>query len=760
MLTLLLLPILVFSQAIQFDADSAFSYNEYLSVTIGPRPMGSHNEKAALTWVKSKFASFGADSAFIMTFTKAETGSGPRITNSGVAVGVFKGQKDSAIVIGGHIDSDGYNIPGANDNASGTAAMVELARVWSQRPRQYTMVFCAFGGEERGLIGSQYFTENYSRIDDVGLMFSTDMAGATGNIETIFETKKAQAPDWLVRDAFSIDQQLNLNRLSYPTHFETINSLAERGSGSDHMSFLNKGIPAIDFTVGINNSPIHTAQDKIGYIDRKAMGEYGIFVDALVQKYQQDGIPGKTSGKFLLWQIFGVQFYFPYWLVIIFNIMAIIMGAGAFVIIRSQRLRIEKKDRVRFSILKLLAMLIIVAIFAHFGEALIQLIRGYRHAWVENLGPFFLYSLIWALTGLWVALQLTKKWRFSADPYVYALHYYINLLILIILAFLLSARLALYPAMMIFLFSLAVFIRQPWLKTVLALLAPLAIYRLIAHEEFAFMINMFAMVGIRINNYLAAIIYNIILTAFIVLLSLPMIYAGGFAVAGHPALKEFLKKFRSKPVGLIAVAFVIGFGIYLLTLPIYGQVHRPVIRAEATYDLPEKKSELHINGNEYFKDLHVQSDSLDEFYDDHINTVEITQPFTADWLAISGAETVSSGEQNTIHFTWLIRNDKSAEWTTLEIRPDTASISDAQSDLPFFEDERLIKFYWEGEFPDTLMVSGRLAIAPGAKLIRKLRSRYNVLPLELHLTSQLADINYRTTVEYQDTLSFIKPIAE
>ena len=105
-----------------------------------------------------------ADSTFILEFTNASDGDETYITKSGVAVGIFKGETDSAIVIGGHIDSGGYEIPGANDNASGTATTLELARLWSERQRHYTMIFCAFGGEEMGLLGSHHFVEDYDRI--------------------------------------------------------------------------------------------------------------------------------------------------------------------------------------------------------------------------------------------------------------------------------------------------------------------------------------------------------------------------------------------------------------------------------------------------------------------------------------------------------------------------------------------------------------------------------------------------------------------
>ena len=253
MLFMLLLSVSAYSGDQEFSSDSALAHIRHLSVTIGPRPMGSQNERVALDWAARKMTGYGADSVAIMRFQKAPSKHGAMNTNSGLAVGVFRGDTDSTIVVGGHIDSGGREFPGANDNASGAATVIELARLWSTRPRHYTMVFIAFGGEESGLHGSKHFVEHYPDIDYVALMISVDMTGADDDIVTIFETKSGRAPVWLVQDAFRLDRDLQINRLLYPTHFSTINNIAE-GAGSDHEPFVNRGIPAIDFSVGINRS--------------------------------------------------------------------------------------------------------------------------------------------------------------------------------------------------------------------------------------------------------------------------------------------------------------------------------------------------------------------------------------------------------------------------------------------------------------------------------------------------------------------------
>jgi hypothetical protein len=97
--------------------------------------------------------------------------------------------KDEYIVLGAHYDHLGYDyregelvlFPGADDNASGTAAVIELARHFAQNRDAVgrSIVFVAFDGEESGLLGARKFVEDIKEIgtEQIKLMFSLDMVG-------------------------------------------------------------------------------------------------------------------------------------------------------------------------------------------------------------------------------------------------------------------------------------------------------------------------------------------------------------------------------------------------------------------------------------------------------------------------------------------------------------------------------------------------------------------------------------------------------
>src|SRR5207253_1733604 len=117
--------------------------------------------------------------------------------------------RDEYVVIGAHYDHLGHGGPGslmpssndihngADDNASGTSAMLELADVFSKRGSfGRSILFCAFTGEESGLIGSQYLvTHPPVPLDKIAYMLNLDMVGRVRG-EVIYVGGMGTAPSF------------------------------------------------------------------------------------------------------------------------------------------------------------------------------------------------------------------------------------------------------------------------------------------------------------------------------------------------------------------------------------------------------------------------------------------------------------------------------------------------------------------------------------------------------------------------------------
>jgi Zn-dependent M28 family amino/carboxypeptidase len=149
---------------------------------------------AAQRWVKSEFDKYALESGGRLTSTidyfmiKAD---GKRIATDsqlGNVMATLKGTDptdDRVLIISGHLDSRATDVmdtksdaPGANDDASGVAAMMELSRIMSKREFPFTLIFVAVTGEEQGLYGAKHLTDIAKESKwNVIAMINNDMIG-------------------------------------------------------------------------------------------------------------------------------------------------------------------------------------------------------------------------------------------------------------------------------------------------------------------------------------------------------------------------------------------------------------------------------------------------------------------------------------------------------------------------------------------------------------------------------------------------------
>jgi hypothetical protein len=164
--------------------------------------------------------------------------------------------KKDCLVSGGHFDHNGFQMgllfPGADDNASGSAVVMEIARAFAAlgpKPKR-SVVFALFGGEEKGLQGSEYFAGHLpAGFEKVDTMFNFDMVGE-GDHSGIGYSADSPELKTLVEEA---DGHVHTLAGAYP-----IRGVGVRGS--DHASFFVRGIPVVSFH---SNGP-HLAYHQTG----------------------------------------------------------------------------------------------------------------------------------------------------------------------------------------------------------------------------------------------------------------------------------------------------------------------------------------------------------------------------------------------------------------------------------------------------------------------------------------------------------------
>jgi hypothetical protein len=586
-----------------FSTDSAVAYLRTIAVDIGARPMGSAMERAAMEFALRKFREFGLSDAYIMPIMEYSgfRGSQPTNTRSGVAVGVLRGATNRIIVLGAHIDSADPSVPGANDDGSGSAAVIELARILSQRKNQSTIVFALFGGEESGLRGSRHFVDNFADTNRIALMLQLDMANGSPLLIPMPDAAKHSSPQWLVRASYEEFEKLGYTGLHFPTDFFVLmGAMPGGGVGSDHEPFLEKNIPAIDFTSDARD-PIHTPQDNFENFKISGLKRSGDLVYRLVERFD-GGVPDEKVGTYFLYEVATFPMFVPLWGLQIFIVLSLIVAGAALLNVRKRRVPYVGSVRPKIPGLKLFLLMLIVQSCVWLSENVVALVKGVRFPWMAEINGYFVLAFFAACIGIWLSLQLSHRLHLRQEAYPYFLRASVFLVLLILLFSFNSTKLALYPASALFMLSLAMLVRQPVLKIIFWLLSPHFMFRLFFSEVFDFFARALHSQPDITPDINAGLQISYIL--FFSLWAFPFLL--GFAALyfdSHTGL--FLKQLRRRLFGIVAFAL---FAVTIIVLSLqesYSKEWLPSVRVEEDFNLDSTKGTLTLASTEYLKNTRL-----------------------------------------------------------------------------------------------------------------------------------------------------------
>jgi hypothetical protein len=213
-------------------------------------------------------------------------------TDTKNVVGVLEGagpHANETVIVGGHYDHLGHGgmtsgslaifskdiHNGADDNASGTSMVLELARRLAARrdPLPRRVVFIAFSGEERGLLGSRYYVEHpLFALDQTVMMINCDMVGRLNSRSelTMVGTGSTKGIDTIV-EALGQSAGLKIKKVA---------GLSDGFGGSDHESFYGKGVPVLFAFTGLH-ADYHRPSDDTDRINFTGMGRIADYLELI-----------------------------------------------------------------------------------------------------------------------------------------------------------------------------------------------------------------------------------------------------------------------------------------------------------------------------------------------------------------------------------------------------------------------------------------------------------------------------------------------
>ena len=247
--------------------------------TLQGRGTGTEGEKMAAAYIENQFLRMGLspkgdNGTYLQAFTfrAGAHGTGAEGTAHNVVAYLDNG-RDMTVVIGAHYDHLGTGTQGssldanpqgkihngADDNASGVAGVLELARFFNSNStlENYNFIFVCFSGEELGLYGSKFFTENLPlSTSKINYIMNMDMIGRLNpESKSLAVSGTGTSPVWE-----PLLKSLSNDALKIKTDSAGIGP-------SDHSSFYLKNIPALHFFTG-SHSDYHKPSDdadKINY---------------------------------------------------------------------------------------------------------------------------------------------------------------------------------------------------------------------------------------------------------------------------------------------------------------------------------------------------------------------------------------------------------------------------------------------------------------------------------------------------------------
>lgn len=241
-------------------------------------------KKTTLADVKKGIAESKKPNSFVIkSKLKANMGNNQEDLHDPNVLGLLEGSdlKDEIVVIGGHWDHDGILpdgtiFPGADDNGTGTVAVIDLARAFSAAkkagngPRR-SILFIAYAAEEKGLLGSNFYVENpiyplentvaCINVDMIGRIDDKHLEGNHNYVHVIGTNKLSSELNPLVEKANKDYVGLELDGM-----YNDPNDPMRLYYRSDHYNFAKKGIPALFFFSGLHPH-YHTPEDTVDKID-------------------------------------------------------------------------------------------------------------------------------------------------------------------------------------------------------------------------------------------------------------------------------------------------------------------------------------------------------------------------------------------------------------------------------------------------------------------------------------------------------------
>jgi Peptidase family M28 len=603
-----------------------------LAGEIGPRPTGREADRRAIDYIRDQMEQAG------LHVTLQEVGSipeddGERRVASWNVIGRLPGDSPDLVVVGAHHDSAGGEIPGANDDASGVAVLLETARMTAARPRRLSYEFVSFCAEEAGRAGSRSFVR---RIDPAGVraMIALEMLGRG---EILVGPVPGPPPLWAQRALLRAGWETRIDQVVARPLWTLVPRFVDLPHSSDHQAFLDRGIPAFLMLGTYPAWTYHTGEDRVVWIRPRALRRAVTVLNRLLLDLEAGAArpfpPPDT--RYLPFTMFGRGWIVPTPALRAF-VLATLAVAGLLILARWRVLVSRRRIGETLRVLIVGGAATAVGLCGPFLSGwLIRRIHGVRFPWAAHPAVHVTLALAaTAVTG-WVGLNLFRRIKPTIDPGPY---FAAALLLPLGGAVFLMARgwidlaaLAVVPAAG---FLLSRLVESTGRKLALGMLAMLPLAAVLSLRDLRAAIDLGGLAP-----------EPRVLFAALLLLTLPFVLFVAHVASFQNCLhSRFWWWLSGRWVGGLALAAWVGLAVAAALLSPYDAAHRQLVRVRQSVDLQTGRATVMLQSADTLRGVRVAGRST-PLPDDSGTTERVTAAPPGDRLELdAGAETVAAPE--------------------------------------------------------------------------------------------------------------------
>jgi hypothetical protein len=323
------------TQPAAFNGSAAAAALKTVAGDFPGRVAGSAADRRAGDWVAAKFAGAGL-ATHVDTFRGSVGGRSVALHN---VWAVSPGDAEGAIVVLAPRDSPPQSTQGANDDASGTAALVELAAVFSGAAHDHTIVFVSTDGDANGALGAHDFLDQHRGLPVMAVIALRRIAGRGSHTLTLngWSARPLLAPPWLWALARSAGHSAGELTTPLPPVTAQILRLALPSGGGEQAPFVAAGLAAIELSAPGPSRP--AVADTLDSISTDTLTRTGRATESMVASLDGAALPLSGSGSTVFFSRFRqLSGGFVVWIVVVLMMPLAVVTIDLVVRARRRRL--------------------------------------------------------------------------------------------------------------------------------------------------------------------------------------------------------------------------------------------------------------------------------------------------------------------------------------------------------------------------------------------------------------------------------------